>query len=96
MTTTTRSIRSVANSQGKLRLGDAVPGWMLAPPMLGDLVTSADPDPVVAQDVVDETGKRRCARRLSGKTAVQSDGHHLGRLLALAVERVEIASQRHP
>jgi hypothetical protein len=26
--------------------------WVQAPPMLGDLVASADPDPVVAQDVI--------------------------------------------
>ena len=63
--------------------------------MLGDLVASADPDPVMAQDVIDETGKRGGARRLAGETAMQSDGHHLRRLLALAVERVEIVAQRH-
>jgi hypothetical protein len=40
--------------------------------MLGDLVASADPDPVVVQDVIDETGKRRGARRLAGETAMQS------------------------
>jgi hypothetical protein len=62
--------------------------------MLGDLVASADPDPVVAQDVIDETGKRGGARRLAGETAMQSNGHHLRRLLALAVERVEIVAQR--
>src|SRR5271155_3424040 len=62
--------------------------------MLGDLVASADPDLVVAQDVIDETGKRGGARRLAGETAMQSDGHHLRRLLALAVERVEIVAQR--
>ena len=62
--------------------------------MLGDLVASADPDPVVAQDVIDETGKRGGPRRLAGETAMQSDGHHLRRLLALAVERVEIVAQR--
>ena len=62
--------------------------------MLGDLVASADPDPVVAQDVIDETGKRGGARRLAGETAMQSDSHHLRRLLALAVERVEIVAQR--
>ena len=62
--------------------------------MLGDLVASADPDPVVAQDVIDETGKRRGARWLAGETAMQSDGHDLRRLLALAVERVEIVAQR--
>ena len=39
--------------------------------MLGDLVASADPDPVVAQDVIDETGERRRARRLAGETAMQ-------------------------
>ena len=68
--------------------------WVLAPPMLGDLVASADPDPVVAQDVIDETGKRGGARRLAGETAMQSDGQHPRRLLALAVERVEIVAQR--
>jgi len=57
-------------------------------------VASADPDLVVAQDVIDETGKRGGARRLAGETAMQSDGHHLRRLLALAVERVEIVAQR--
>jgi hypothetical protein len=62
--------------------------------MLGDLVASADPDPVAAQDVIDETGKRGGAPRLAGETAMQSDGHHLWRLLALAVERVEIVAQR--
>jgi hypothetical protein len=62
--------------------------------MLGDLVASADPDPVVAQDVIDETGKRGGTSRLAGETAMQSDGHHLRRLLALAVERVEIVAQR--
>jgi hypothetical protein len=34
----------------------------------------------VAQDVIDETGKRGGARRLAGETAMQSDGHHLRRL----------------
>ena len=48
--------------------------------MLGDLVASADSDTVVAQDVIDETGKRGGARRLAGETAMQSDGHHLRRL----------------
>jgi hypothetical protein len=67
---------------------------MLAPPMLGDLVASADPDPVVAQEVIDETGKRGGARWLTGETAMQRDGHHLGHLLALAVERVKIVAQR--
>ena len=62
--------------------------------MLGDFAASADPDPVVAQDVIDETSKRGGARRLAGETAMQSDGHHLRRLLALAVERVEIVAQR--
>ena len=62
--------------------------------MFGDLVAPAYPDPVVAQDVIDETGKRRGPRRLAGETAMQSDGHHLRRLLALAVERVEIVAQR--
>jgi hypothetical protein len=61
--------------------------------MLGDLVASADPDPVVAQDVIDETGKRGGTSRLAGETAMQSDGHHLLRLLAFAVERVEIVAQ---
>ena len=60
--------------------------------MLGDLVASADPDPVVAQAVVDETGKCSGARRLAGETAM-CDGHHLRCLLALAVERVEIVAQ---
>src|SRR4051794_9030890 len=63
-------------------------------PMLGDLAASADPDSVVAQNVIDETAKRGGASRLAGKTAMQSDGHHLRRLLALAVERVEIVAQR--
>ena len=62
--------------------------------MLGDLVAPADPDPVVAQDVIDETGKGGGASRLAGEAAMQSDGHHLWRLLALAVERVEIVAQR--
>src|SRR5215469_5153646 len=62
--------------------------------MLGDLVASADPDPVVAQDVIDEAGKRGGPHRLAGEPAMQSDGHHLRRLLALAVERVEIVAQR--
>ena len=62
--------------------------------MLGDLVASADPDPVMAQDVIDETGKRGGARGLAGETAMQGDGLHLRRLLALAVERVEIVAQR--
>ena len=62
--------------------------------MLGDLVASANPDAVMAQDVIDETGKRGGARRLAGETAMQSNGHHLRRLLALAVERVEIVAQR--
>ena len=48
----------------------------------------------MAQDVIDETGKRGGASRLAGETAMQGDGHHLGRLLALAVERVEIVAQR--
>jgi hypothetical protein len=62
--------------------------------MLGDLVASADPDPVVAQDVIDETGKRGGASRLADETTMQSDGHDLRRLLALAMERVEIVAQR--
>ena len=62
--------------------------------MLGDLVASADPDPVVTQDVIDETGKRGGARRLAGETAMQSDSHHLWRLLTLAVKRVETVAQR--
>src|ERR1700704_2033402 len=66
--------------------------WVLAPPMLGDLVASADPDPVVAQDVIDETGKRGGASRLAGGTTMQSDGHDLRRLLALAVDGVEIVA----
>jgi hypothetical protein len=65
-----------------------------APPVLGDLVAPADPDPVVAQDVIDETRKRGSARRLAGETAMQGDGHHLWRLLALAVERVKTVTQR--
>ena len=64
--------------------------------MLGDLVASADPDPVVAQNVIDETAKRGGASRLAGKTAMQSDGHHLRRLLTLAVERVEIETKKSP
>ena len=47
--------------------------------MLGDFAAPADPDPVVAQDVIDETGKRGGARRLASETAMHSDGHHLGR-----------------
>jgi len=62
--------------------------------MLSDLVASANPDAVTAQDVIDETGKRGGARRLAGETAMHSDGHHLWRLLTLAVERVEIVGQR--
>src|SRR5262245_41829065 len=62
--------------------------------MLGDLAASTDPDLVVAQDMIDETGKRRGASGLAGKTAMQSDSHHLWRLLALAVERIEIVAQR--
>ena len=61
--------------------------------MLGYFVASADPDPVVAEDVIDETGKRGGARRLAGEAAMESDGHHLRRLLALAVERVEIVAR---
>ena len=48
----------------------------------------------MAQYVIDETGKSRGARWLAGETAMQSDGHHFRRLLALAVERVEIVAQR--
>ena len=62
--------------------------------MLGDLVAPADPDALMAQHVIDETGKRGGARGLAGETAMQSDGHHLRRVLALAVERVEIVAQR--
>ena len=40
--------------------------------MLGNPVASGDPDPIVAQDVIDETGKRGGARRLAGET-VKSD-----------------------
>ena len=61
--------------------------------MLGDLAAPADPDAVVAQDVIDETGKRGGARGLA-ETTMQSDGHHLRRLLAFAVERGEIVAQR--
>jgi len=35
---------------------------------------SADPDPVVAQDVIDETDKGGSTRGLAGETAMQSDG----------------------
>ena len=62
--------------------------------MLSDLVASANPDAVTAQDVIDETGKRGGACRLAGEAAMQSNGHHLRRPLALAVERVEIGAQR--
>ena len=62
--------------------------------MLGDLVASANPDAVMAQNVIDETGKRGGARRLAGETAMQSDSHHLWRLLALTAECLEIVAQR--
>src|SRR5947209_12408735 len=62
--------------------------------MLGDLVASVDPDSVVTQDVIDETGKRGGASRLAGEATMQSDGHDLRGLLALAVERIEIVAQR--
>ena len=62
--------------------------------MLGDLVAPADPDAIMAQDVIDETGKRGDARGLAGETTMQSDGHHLRRLLAFAVERGDIVAQR--
>ena len=41
--------------------------WVLATPMPGDLVTSADPDPVLAQDMIEEAGKRGGARRLAAR-----------------------------
>ena len=37
---------------------------------------------------------KRGARWLAGNTAMQSDGHHLRRLLALTMERVEIVTLR--
>src|SRR5690348_2099235 len=62
--------------------------------MLGDLAASANPDLVLAQNVIDETGKRRSERWLAGETAMQSDGHHLWCLLTLAVQCVETVAQR--
>ena len=41
--------------------------------MLGDVVASANPDPIAAQDVIDKTGKRGGARRLAGEAVMQSD-----------------------
>jgi hypothetical protein len=46
---------------------------MLAPPMLGDLVASADRNPVVAQDVIDETGKRGGAPSNASTDGSRSD-----------------------
>ena len=38
--------------------------------MLGDLAAPADPDAVVAQDVIDEMGKRGGASRLADETTM--------------------------
>ena len=53
--------------------------------MARDLLAPANPDPILALQVVEEAGQRLRPRRAAGKTAMQGDGHHLGLAFALGV-----------
>ncbi len=48
-------------------------------PVAGDIHTFGHPDLVVALHVIEETFQRRHAAGAPRQTAMQADGHHLGR-----------------
>src|SRR5689334_2405687 len=58
--------------------------------MAGDIDAARQPDTLVLQDVIEETGKRLGAARPPGKAAMKADRHHLGRAAAaLFIEAIE-------
>ena len=66
------------------KLGDAVPGWVLAPPMLGDLVASADPDPVVAQLAAHDNALSVSGCPIWSRAGAKAFGANLGAKAAFA------------
>src|SRR4051812_28921308 len=66
---------------------------MVRPPMPGDLIPAAYPYAVESLNIVEEAAQRREAARPAGQPQMQPDGHHLWRMLALAIEHVERIAQ---
>ena len=62
-------------------------------PVAGDVGAAADPDPVVAHDVLDKADQRRGAARMPGQAHVQPDRHHARPVGAFLVQQVEAVAQ---
>ena len=70
-----------------------LPRRMTGEPVPRDVETGRDPDAVVIAQVLEETSQCGQARRSADQPAMQPDGEHLRRHLALLVERVERITQ---
>ncbi len=57
--------------------------------MPGDVDPAANPNPVLAGNIIEKSHKRRRPPRPARKTAVQTDAHHPGLLDTLCVKYVE-------
>src|SRR5258708_38576197 len=66
---------------------------MARDPVARDLDAAADPDAVVALDVVEKARERGEAPGAPGEPAVQPDREHLRRFLAFGIQRVEGIAQ---
>ena len=62
-------------------------------PVVGNLLTSADPNLVVLLHIIEETLQRAEAARAPQQAAVHPDGHHLRRAGPLGVQHVEAVFQ---
>src|SRR5690242_11024348 len=66
---------------------------MRLPPMPCDVEAAAEPDLVVALDMVEEALQRRKAAGAADEAAMEADRQHLRRACALLVEHVEGVAQ---
>ena len=70
-------------------------GWRrkLLPPMPRNIDPSAEPDIVMARDMLDKPLERLKAAGAPDQSAMEADIHQAGRLCALFVEHVETVAQ---
>src|SRR6266568_3967718 len=92
-TTWSQRKRALSHSVRTMATGASDRRRMDRPPVPGDVDAAADPDPVVALDMVEEALQRREPPRPPGEAAMEADRHHLRPFGALGVEHVEGVAQ---
>src|SRR6266852_2332018 len=71
----------------------ALTGWELRDPVPRDVDPAADPDTLVALDMLDEADQRLGAAGMASEPHMEADRHHPRPLRSLLVQQIEAVAQ---